>query len=153
MDSSLFASYRYLYLLNSEMGHTEVLALKTSEKTVKRRASFFFYTTSAKSWTSLLIERNRAGNTELQSNTLGFEWFKALPSVIFVSPSWSPIWKDKVWDDRLLPIRNSSAEREVLLLGWTDTLSASENPRAKTLTPSYHSIALLWFSTFLARLQ
>lgn len=152
-DSGLFGSYRYLYMLNLEMGHTEDLALKTTEKKVRHGASFWFYATWAKSWTSLIMERNGPGNPNLQSNTSGYEWFKALAPVTFVSPSCSPNWKDEVWVNRLLPTRNSSAEREGLLLGWTDALSASENPHAKSLTPFYPRTALLWFSTSLSRLN
>lgn len=91
------------------------MARKTSEKNV--RASFCFYATWTKSWPSLLIKRNRPGNTDLQSNTLGFEWFKALLLTIFLPPSCSPNWKDKVWDERFLPTRNSDIEKEMLLLG------------------------------------
>lgn len=44
-------------MLSSEMGRTEVLALKTSEKNVRHGASRCFYAIWAKSWASLLIKK------------------------------------------------------------------------------------------------
>lgn len=89
------------------------------------------------------------GHTDLQSNTSVLGQFKALPPVIML-PSCAPNWKEKLWESRFLSIRNFDVEREVLLWGWTDAVSISENPCAKTLTHFYPRATPLWFFTFQA---
>lgn len=62
-----------------------------------------------------------------------------------MSPSCAPNWKDKLWDNRFLSIRNCDVERGVLPWGRTDAVSISKNPCAKTLTHFYPRATLLWF--------